>query len=90
MTWIAVHAPEGRITAAQRTELARTLTDAVLTVEVGQMSEIARAGFQVHFRELPADRMAIGGKLLSEHPTDALMVDVADATIEPSLFNARL
>ncbi len=66
MTIITVTTPEKRLSLAQRGRLAETLTDAVLEPEVGQFAPAARAGFQVHFRELPADCMAIGGKLLAE------------------------
>ena len=77
MTTITVHHPEGRIDLQQRRTLAQSLTDAVLTVECGQMLEPARIGFQVHFRPLPLDCMAIGGRLLNDAPADVLVVDVA-------------
>lgn len=77
MTTITVHHPEGRIDVHQRRVLAQTLTDAVLTVECGQMLEPARVGFQVHFRSLPVDCMAIGGRLLADAPADILVLDVA-------------
>ena len=66
MTIITVSAPEGRLSLAQRRLLAKTLTDAVLEPEVGQPMPAARVGFQVHFRELAPDCMAIGGELLSD------------------------
>lgn len=77
MTTIVVQYPEGRIDLRQRRRLAKTLTDAVLEVECGQMLEPARIGFQVHFRSLPADCMAIGGRLLDDTLADALVVDIA-------------
>jgi len=77
MTIITVTAPEARLSLAQRRLLATTLTDAVLELEVGQLALAARAGFQVHFRELPADCMAIGGELLSDQPRDILTVNIA-------------
>jgi phenylpyruvate tautomerase PptA (4-oxalocrotonate tautomerase family) len=79
MTIITVTSPEGRLSQAQRRVLAETLTDAVLEPEVGQLQPAARVGFQVHFRELPKDAMAIGGKLLAdqESPRDIMTVNVA-------------
>ena len=79
MTIITVTAPEARLSVAQRRQLAKTLTDAVLEPEVGQPAPPARIGFQVHFRELPADCMAIGGELLSDQksPRDIMTVNVA-------------
>ena len=77
MTIITVTAPEKRLSVAQRRQLAKTLTDAVLEPEVGQPAPAARVGFQVHFRELPADCMAIGGELLSDQPRDIMTVNIA-------------
>ena len=79
MTIITVTAPEQRLSVAQRRQLAKTLTDAVLEPEVGQPAPAARVGFQVHFRELPADCMAIGGELLSDQtsPRDIMTVNIA-------------
>jgi phenylpyruvate tautomerase PptA (4-oxalocrotonate tautomerase family) len=79
MTIITVIAPEQRLSVAQRRQLAKTLTDAVLEPEVGQPAPAARVGFQVHFRELPADCMAIGGELLSDQksPRDIMTVNIA-------------
>ena len=77
MTIITVTAPEARLSVAQRRQLAKTLTDAVLEPEVGQPAPAARIGFQVHFRELPADCMAIGGELLSDQPRDVMTVNIA-------------
>jgi phenylpyruvate tautomerase PptA (4-oxalocrotonate tautomerase family) len=77
MTIITVTAPEKRLSVAQRRQLAKTLTDAVLEPEVGQSAPAARVGFQVHFRELPADCMAIGGELLSDQPRDIMTVNIA-------------
>jgi hypothetical protein len=77
MTAIIITHPEGRIDLAARQELALTLTDAVLTIECGQIVPAARSAFQVHFRALPLDAMAIGGTLLSERPADILFIDLA-------------
>jgi phenylpyruvate tautomerase PptA (4-oxalocrotonate tautomerase family) len=79
MTIITVSAPEQRLSLAQRRQLAKTLTDAVLEPELGQPMPAARIGFQVHFRELPADCMAIGGELLSDQtpPQDIMAVNIA-------------
>lgn len=77
MTTITVTAPEGRITKDQRQELSTSLTDAVLIVEVGQLEPLARLGFQVHFRELPTDSMAINGMLVSDDEQDVMVIDVA-------------
>ena len=78
MTIITVTTPEGRLTQAQRRELAETLTDAVLVPEVGQPAPAARIGFQVHFVERAPDHVAIGGRLLSEQPAppDTATVDI--------------
>ncbi len=77
MTTITVTVPEVRITKVQRKELSTSLTDAVLTVELGQFEPLARLGFQVHFRELPKDSMAINGTLISEADADVMVIDVA-------------
>jgi phenylpyruvate tautomerase PptA (4-oxalocrotonate tautomerase family) len=77
MTVITVTAPEGRLNADQRRTLATTLTDAVLVPEVGQFAPPARVGFQVHFVELAADRLAIGGVLLSDAAQDVMVIDLA-------------
>ncbi len=77
MTIITVTAPEQRLSVGQRRQLAKTLTDAVLEPEVGQPAPAAKVGFQVHFRELPADCMAIGGELLSDQPRDIMTVNIA-------------
>ncbi|MBR0828104.1 tautomerase enzyme [Bradyrhizobium manausense] len=79
MTIITVTAPTGRLGLDQRRRLAGSLTDAVLEPEVGQLAPAARPGFQVHFHELPADCMAIGGRLLSEQetPSDIITINVA-------------
>jgi len=79
MTIITVSAPEKRLSLAQRRQLARTLTDAVLEPEVGQLAPAARVGFQVHFHELPPDCMAIGGELLCDQgsPRDIMTVNIA-------------
>ncbi|WP_379141189.1 tautomerase enzyme [Paenibacillus sp. sgz500992] len=68
MTIISVNYSENRLTNEHRRLLAESLTDAVLVPEVGQFCPPAREGFQVHFTERSADRMAIGGKLLSDMP----------------------
>jgi len=77
MTVITVRAPSGRFDVAQRRKLAESLTDAVLVPEVGQFTPGARIGFQVHFTELAPDMMTIGGVLLSDQKSDAMLVDVA-------------
>lgn len=79
MTIITVTTPARRLTLEHRRALAEKLTDAVLVPEVGQSAPPARVGFQVHFVELAADSMAIGGKLLTEHasPPDVMAIDVA-------------
>lgn len=78
MTIITLTSPAGRLTEAQRRELAETLTDAVLVPEVGQPVPAARIGFQVHFTECAASAMAIGGRLLSDltPAPDVMTVDV--------------
>lgn len=77
VTVISVRYPKGRLSTEHRGRLAKELTDAVLEVECGLVTEAARFGFQVHFQELRTDQMAIGGVLLSERPLDALLVDIA-------------
>ncbi|MBR0705883.1 tautomerase enzyme [Bradyrhizobium liaoningense] len=79
MTIITVTAPAGRLGLPQRRLLAESLTDAVLVPEVGQPAPAARMGFQVHFHDLPADRMAIGGRLLADQdtPRDIITVNIA-------------
>ncbi len=79
MTIITVTAPAGRLSLTQRRHLAESLTDAVLVPELGQHVAAARAGFQVHFHDLPADCMAIGGRLLSDQdsPRDIIAVRIA-------------
>ncbi|PJG52492.1 tautomerase enzyme [Bradyrhizobium forestalis] len=79
MTIITVTAPAGRLGLAQRRLLAESLTDAVLEPEVGQHALAARMGFQVHFHDLPADCMAIGGHLLSDQdsPRDIMTINIA-------------
>jgi phenylpyruvate tautomerase PptA (4-oxalocrotonate tautomerase family) len=78
MTMIAVNVPTGRLSLDQRQRLSETLTDAVMEPEIGQITPLARMGFQVHFSERPTDAMAIGGKLLSAHASvpDVIFVDV--------------
>jgi phenylpyruvate tautomerase PptA (4-oxalocrotonate tautomerase family) len=78
MTIITVTAPENRFNATQRRELSQSLTDAVLIPEVGQSAPPARIGFQVHFRELAIDSIAIGGRLLADlNPApDVATIDV--------------
>ena len=79
MTIMTVTSPEGRLSQAQRRVQAETLTDAVLEPEVGQLQPAARVGFQVHFREIFKDSMAIGGKLLADQdpPRDIMTVNIA-------------
>jgi phenylpyruvate tautomerase PptA (4-oxalocrotonate tautomerase family) len=79
MTIINVTTPAGRLDVHQRRTLARTLTDAVLLPEVGQLAPIARSGFQVHFTERNTDMMAIGGALLADAaaPADVMTIDIA-------------
>jgi phenylpyruvate tautomerase PptA (4-oxalocrotonate tautomerase family) len=81
MTILTVTTPEGRLSPEQRRQLAESLTDAVLIPEVGQFAPPARVGFQVHFAERTADRMAIGGKLLSELPAGAADVATIDICV---------
>lgn len=76
MTFIHVMTPQGRITAEQRRVLAKTLTDAVLVPEVGRLAPEARRGYQVHFLERPLDMIAHGGELLSDNPSDVMVLDV--------------
>jgi phenylpyruvate tautomerase PptA (4-oxalocrotonate tautomerase family) len=76
MTFIHVMAPQGRLTGEQRRVLAKTLTDAVLVPEVGRLVPQARRGYQVHFLERPLDMIAHGGELLSDQPSDVMVVDV--------------
>jgi phenylpyruvate tautomerase PptA (4-oxalocrotonate tautomerase family) len=77
MTIITVRAPEGLIGRDQRAQLATTLTDAVLLVECGQLTDAARWGFQVHFTDLPADHIAIGGALAADlDGIDPITVDI--------------
>ena len=76
MTFIHVMTPQGRINAAQRRVLAKTLTDAVLVPEVGRLAPEARRGYQVHFLERPLDMIAHGGELLSDNPSDVMVLDV--------------
>jgi phenylpyruvate tautomerase PptA (4-oxalocrotonate tautomerase family) len=78
MTIITVTTPENRLSPQQRSELAESLTDAVLIPEVGQYAPPARVGFQVHFIERALDHMAIGGRLLSQQTP---MPDVATIDI---------
>jgi phenylpyruvate tautomerase PptA (4-oxalocrotonate tautomerase family) len=76
MTFIHVMTPQGRLTADQRRVLAKTLTDAVLVPEVGKLTPEARRGYQVHFAERPLDMVAHGGELLSDKPSDVMLLDV--------------
>src|SRR5437868_7378857 len=77
MTFMHVMTPQGRLTGEQRRVLAKTLTDAVLVPEVGRLVPEARSGYQVHFVERPPDMIAHGGELLSDKPSDVVVVDVA-------------
>lgn len=89
MTIVTVNTPKGRLTLEQRRELAKTLTDAVLVPEVGQLAPAARVGFQVHFVERERDMMAIGGRLLADAgpELDVMAIDVAvmDAAWHPDV-----
>jgi phenylpyruvate tautomerase PptA (4-oxalocrotonate tautomerase family) len=76
VTFIHVMTPQGRINAEQRRVLAKTLTDAVLVPEVGRVVPEARRGYQVHFLERPLDMIAHGGELLSDKPSDVMVLDV--------------
>lgn len=79
MTIITLTYPQGRLTTDQRAQLARTLTDAVLVPETGLCVPEARWAFQVHFRELAPDFMAIGGSLLAHQSLqpDIITIDIA-------------
>jgi hypothetical protein len=77
MTVIRVTSPTGRIGLAARQKLAPLLTDAVMVPEIGQFVAAARAGFQVHFRELAAESMAFNGQLLSQAEADVMLIDIA-------------
>ena len=89
MTILTVTTPEGRLSQAQRRELAQSLTDAVLVPEVGQFAPPARVGFQVHFAERASDQMAIGGLLLSDmaKAPDVATIDICvmDAAWPPAV-----
>jgi phenylpyruvate tautomerase PptA (4-oxalocrotonate tautomerase family) len=76
VTFIHVMTPQGRLTAEQRRVLAKALTDAVLVPEVGRLVPEARRGYQVHFLERPLDMIAHGGELLSDKPSDVMVLDV--------------
>ena len=76
MTVIYVMTPQGRLNADQRRVLAKTLTDAVLVPEVGKLAPEARRGYQVHFTERSLDMIAHGGELLSDKPSDVMVIDV--------------
>lgn len=76
MTFINVTTPQGRLNVDQRRKLAKTLTDAVLVPEVGRLSPEARRGYQVHFSERLLDMIAHAGELLSDKPSDVMVLDV--------------
>ena len=76
MTFIHVMTPQGRLNTDQRRVLAKPLTDAVLVPEVGKLTVEARRGYQVHFAERPLDMIAHGGELLSDRPSDVMLIDV--------------
>src|SRR4029450_4317029 len=76
MTFIHMMTPQGRLNSDQRRVLAKTLTDAVLVPEVGKLTPEARRGYQVHFAERPLDMIAHGGELLSDRPSDVMLIDV--------------
>jgi phenylpyruvate tautomerase PptA (4-oxalocrotonate tautomerase family) len=79
VTVIAVHHRAGRLDVEQRRTLAMALTDAVLEVECGSVEPAARWGFQVHFRSMEADALAIGGQLVVDHAVDPdpIVVDIS-------------
>lgn len=77
MTIITIRSSAGRLSRDQRAELATSLTDAVLLVECGQLTDAARWGFQVHFTDLPSDHIAIGGTLAADlDGIDLITVDI--------------
>jgi hypothetical protein len=76
MTAIIVNYPSNRIDLTQREKLSLTLTDAVLKVECGQVIAAARMGFQVHFRPLSEDHVAVGGVLLSQSDHDVMLIEL--------------
>jgi hypothetical protein len=47
-----------------------------LVPEVGRPAPEARRGYQVHFLERPLDMIAHGGELLSDKPSDVMVIDV--------------
>jgi phenylpyruvate tautomerase PptA (4-oxalocrotonate tautomerase family) len=85
MTVIHVMTPQGRLNVDQRRVLAKTLTDAVLVPEVGKLAPEARRGYQVHFAERPLDMIAHGGELLSDKPSDVMVIDVAAGPVRTAL-----
>ncbi len=76
MTVIHVMTPQGRLNVDQRRKLAKTLTDAVLVPEIGRLAPEVRRGYQVHFVERALDMIAHGGELLSDKPSDVMVLDV--------------
>jgi hypothetical protein len=76
VTAIIVNYPSNRIDLAQREKLSLTLTDAVLNVECGQVISAARMGFQVHFRPLAEDHVAVGGVLVSKSGHDVMLIEL--------------
>ena len=77
MTIISVRSPKGGLDVDAQRLLVKTLNDAVLEPELGQMFQPARMGFQVLFNEFERDRVAIGGRLLSDCEVDVIAIDVA-------------
>jgi len=67
MTVLRVLYEEGRLDQASRGALAETLTKAVLDVEVGVDSTLARAGIMVLFDAIPPGRWAVGGRFDDTH-----------------------
>lgn len=61
MTVLRVVTESERLTEAQRTELAESLTAAVLDVEVGVDNPVGRTGVMVLFDEIARGRWAVGG-----------------------------
>ncbi len=62
MTVVRIVSEPGRLDEEHRTELAESLTKAVLDVEVGSDNEVARRGIMVLFDEQPSDTWAVGGR----------------------------
>ncbi len=76
MTMISVRSLRNRLTIKHREQLAMSLTDAVLTVELGQFNEHARVGFQVYFDEFESSKIALAGVLISKSGVDAMHINI--------------